>query len=128
MPLSPVHTLRPALWLAAALLAPVAFAQTTATATANAAVAATAAASTAGPSVQDISLIAGTCANCHGPDGRSTGGIPSLRGVHERHLLQRLQAFKAGTATDATVMTRLMKGYDDAQIQALAQWFSKEAN
>ena len=126
MPLSPVHTLRPALWLAAALLAPVAFAQTTATA--NAAVAASAAASTAGPSVQDISLIAGTCANCHGPDGRSTGGIPSLRGVHERHLLQRLQAFKAGTATDATVMTRLMKGYDDAQIQALAQWFSKEAN
>lgn len=125
MPLSPVHTLRPALWLAAALLAPAAFAQTTATATA--AVVATAA-STAGPSVQDISLIAGTCANCHGPDGRSTGGIPSLRGVHERHLLQRLQAFKAGTATDATVMTRLMKGYDDAQIQALAQWFSKEAN
>lgn len=126
MPLSPVHTLRPALWLAAALLAPAAMAQTTATA--NAAVAASAAASTAGPSVQDISLIAGTCANCHGPDGRSTGGIPSLRGVHERHLLQRLQAFKAGTATDATVMTRLMKGYDDAQIQALAQWFSKEAN
>jgi sulfide dehydrogenase cytochrome subunit len=124
MPLSPVHTLRPALWLAAALLAPAALAQTTATA----AGAATAAASTAGPSVQDISLIAGTCANCHGPDGRSTGGIPSLRGVHERHLLQRLQAFKAGTATDATVMTRLMKGYDDAQIQALAQWFSKEAN
>ncbi|MEZ2740206.1 c-type cytochrome [Comamonas jiangduensis] len=123
MPLSPVHTLRPALWLAAALLAPAAMAQTTATA----AVAATTA-STAGPSVQDISLIAGTCANCHGPDGRSTGGIPSLRGVHERHLLQRLQAFKAGTATDATVMTRLMKGYDDAQIQALAQWFSKEAN
>lgn len=122
MPLSPVHTLRPALWLAAALLTPAAMAQTTANA-----VAATAA-STAGPSVQDISLIAGTCANCHGPDGRSTGGIPSLRGVHERHLLQRLQAFKAGTATDATVMTRLMKGYDDAQIQALAQWFSKEAN
>lgn len=117
MPLSPVRTLRPALCLAAALLAPAAIAQTSAPAAAPA----------AGPSVQDISLIAGTCANCHGPDGRSTGGIPSLRGVHERHLLARMQAFKAGTATDATVMTRLMKGYDDAQIQALAQWFSKEA-
>ena len=116
MPLSPVRTLHPALWLAAALLAPAAMAQT-----------APAAAPAAGPSVQDISLIAGTCANCHGPDGKSTGGIPSLRGVNERHLLQRLQAFKAGSATDATVMTRLMKGYDDAQIQALAQWFSKEA-
>lgn len=116
MPLSPVRNLHPALWLAAALLAPAAMAQT-----------APAAAPAVGPNVQDISLIAGTCANCHGPDGKSTGGIPSLRGVNERHLLQRLQAFKAGTATDATVMTRLMKGYDDAQIQALAQWFSKEA-
>ncbi len=116
MPLSPVRALRPALWLAAALLTPAAMAQTTAAAPAA-----------AGPNVQDISLIAGTCANCHGPDGRSTGGIPSLRGVNERHLLARMQAFKAGTATDATVMTRLMKGYDDTQIQALAQWFSKEA-
>ena len=117
MPLSLSSSLRPALWLTAALLAPAAFAQT-----------APAAAPAAGPTVQDISLIAGTCANCHGPDGRSAGGIPSLRGVNERHLLQRLQAFKAGTATDATVMTRLMKGYDDAQIAALAQWFSKESN
>jgi sulfide dehydrogenase cytochrome subunit len=124
MPLSPVRTLRPALWLAAALLAPAAMAQTAPAAPAAALAAAPAA---AGPTVQDISLIAGTCANCHGPDGRSTGGIPSLRGVNERHLLARMQAFKAGTATDATVMTRLMKGYDDAQIQALAQWFSQEA-
>lgn len=116
MPLSPVRTLRPTLWLAAALLAPTAIAQT-----------APAASTVGGPSVQDIALMAGTCANCHGPDGRSTGGIPQLRGVGERHLLMRMQAFKAGTATDATVMTRLMKGYDDAQIQALAQWFSKEA-
>ena len=113
MPLFPARTLRPALWLAAAFLAPVAMAQTSPVAT--------------GPSVQDISLIAGTCANCHGPDGRSTGGIPQLRGLSERHLLLRMQAFKAGTAPDATVMTRLMKGYDDAQIAALAQWFSKEA-
>lgn len=130
MPFSPslriVRLLRPALW-ALALSAPVAAWATSATSAATSSASATTPA-TAGPKVQDISLIAGTCANCHGPDGRSTGGIPSLRGVNERHLLQRLQAFKAGTATDATVMTRLMKGYDDAQIQALAQWFSKEAN
>ncbi len=124
MPLSPIPSrLRHAVWLVAALLAPAAMAQTTAAPSAATASAATA----AGPSVQDIALVAGTCANCHGPDGRSTGGIPSLRGVHERHLLARMQAFKASTATDATVMTRLMKGYDDAQIHALAQWFSKEA-
>lgn len=115
MPLSPASWLRPAFWLAAALLAPTALAQPAP------------AAAPSELSVQDISVIAGTCANCHGPNGQSTGGIPTLRGVGERHLLQRMQAFKAGTASDATVMTRLMKGYDDAQIQALAQWFSQEA-
>jgi len=116
MPRSPFSTLRPALWLSAALLAPAAMAQSAAPTP-----------PASGPKVQDVALIAGTCANCHGPDGRSTGGIPQLRGVSEQHLLARLQAFKAGTAADATVMTRLMKGYDDAQIQALALWFSKEA-
>lgn len=75
---------------------------------------------------QDIALLAASCANCHGPDGRSTGGIPTLRGLPEARLLQRLQAFKAGSAKDATVMTRLAKGYDDEQLKALAQWFSKK--
>lgn len=77
-------------------------------------------------SVQDVAVLAATCANCHGPDGRSTGGIPSLRGLPEAHLRQRLQAFKAGTAPDATVMTRLAKGYDGEQLKALAYWFSKK--
>ena len=76
--------------------------------------------------VQDVAVLAASCANCHGPDGRSTGVIPQLRGLPEAHLLQRLQAFKAGTAKDATVMTRLAKGYDDEQLKALAQWFSKK--
>lgn len=84
-------------------------------------------AATASPlNVADVAVLAATCANCHGPEGRSTGGIPQLRGVGQAHLLARMQAFKAGTAADATVMTRLMKGYDDSQIQALATWFSKE--
>ncbi|WP_027995121.1 c-type cytochrome [Simplicispira psychrophila] len=80
--------------------------------------------------IQDVSLLAGTCANCHGPDGQAPGGsaIRSLRGQSANHLQQRLLAFKAGTVADATVMTRLMKGYDAAHIEALAQWFgSKEA-
>ena len=74
--------------------------------------------------VQDASVLAGTCVNCHGPEGRSTGAIPSLRGHTAGYLLQRLRAFRAGQASDATVMTRLMKGYDDAQVEALAQWFA----
>lgn len=75
---------------------------------------------------QDVAVLAASCANCHGPDGRGVGAIAPLRGKPQAYLLQRLQAFKAGTAADATVMTRLARGYDDAQLQALAQWFSQE--
>ncbi len=75
---------------------------------------------------QDVAVLATSCANCHGPGGQSTGGIPQLRGLPEGYLLQRLQAFKTGNVPDATVMTRLAKGYDDEQLKALAQWFSKK--
>lgn len=81
-----------------------------------------------GLSVSDVAVLAGTCANCHGPGGRSPGGIPSLRGLPADHLLQRMLAFKAGQAADATVMTRLMKGYDEAQIRELARWFADDAD
>lgn len=75
---------------------------------------------------RDAAVLAATCANCHGPDGRSPGVIPSLRGQSAERLLQRMQAFKAGQAADATVMARLMKGYDEAQLQALARWFATQ--
>ena len=42
-------------------------------------------------------------------------------------LRARLLAFHEGRASDATVMTRLMKGYDRGQIEALAKWFAAEA-
>lgn len=75
---------------------------------------------------REAALLAASCVNCHGPGGRSTGAIPSLRGLPADYLLQRMQAFKAGEAVDATVMARLMKGYDDGQIRALAQWFAAD--
>lgn len=111
-----VFTHRPAAWLALLLAAPCA------------AVAATGnpAAPASTVSLPDAALVAGTCANCHGPDGRAPQGstIPGLRGHSAEHLQQRLLAFKAGTAPDATVMTRLMQGYDSAHIEALARWFA----
>ena len=80
--------------------------------------------------VQNASLLAGACANCHGPDGhaRSSSDLASLRSRSAHELQQLLLAFKAGTIANTTVMTRLMKGYDAAQIEALAQWYgTKEA-
>jgi sulfide dehydrogenase cytochrome subunit len=72
-----------------------------------------------------VSILAGGCVNCHGPDGRSPGAIPSIRGLDEEHLRTRLTAFREGRDAPGSVMTRLMKGYDAEQIKALAKWFAQ---
>ncbi len=85
-------------------------------------------ASAAETSALDITLIAASCANCHGTDGRGSLDIPALRGQSADHLQRRMLDFQSGKASDATVMTRLMKGYAPEEISALAAWFSdKEA-
>lgn len=73
-----------------------------------------------------VAVIAATCVGCHGPGGHSATVIPSIAGLPESQLRARLLAFRNGTAPDATIMTRLMKGYDEPQIAALARWFAQE--
>lgn len=70
-------------------------------------------------------VLAGSCANCHGTDGKGGGAIPAIKGRPEEALLRQLQAFKAGTAP-ATVMGRLAKGYSDTQLAALAKHFAAQ--
>lgn len=72
-----------------------------------------------------VSILAGNCVNCHGPNGLSLGAIPTIRGLNEEQLRSRLMAFREGRAAGVTVMTRLMKGYDADQIAALAKWFAR---
>ena len=72
-----------------------------------------------------VQVLAGPCASCHGPDGHSPGAIPSIAGLAEEQATERMLAFRNGTDPTATVMPRLMKGYDEAQIRALARWFTE---
>ena len=71
-----------------------------------------------------VQVLAGPCAECHGPHGRSPGAIPSIAGLPEQQAVDRMLAFRNGTDPAATVMPRLMKGYDETQIRALAHWFA----
>lgn len=71
------------------------------------------------------SVLAGSCANCHGPNGHSPGAIPSIAGEPYAVLKAQLEAFRAGEPADATIMPRLMRAYSDAEIDALARWFSE---
>jgi cytochrome c553 len=71
----------------------------------------------------DPRALADACMSCHGMNGHGQGAIPSLAGVDKATLLKELVAFKAGTA-DATIMNRIARGYSDAELDALATYFS----
>lgn len=89
-------------------------------------VAALATGSMAAPSWADpaTEVLAGGCANCHGPGGRSPGPIPSIAGVPAAVLEAQLLAFRADQVPGTTVMTRLTKGFSEAELKILAAWFA----
>ena len=69
--------------------------------------------------------IAANCANCHGTTGKSAGAMPSLAGQSKVYLLEQMRAFRDGKRT-ATIMHQIAKGYTDAQIDAVAEHFSRQ--
>ena len=79
---------------------------------------------------QDVSVLAATCVTCHAPTSEG-GGIPALQGRNADELLARLRAFKsidpAKATAASTIMPLLLQGYDEVQIEALAQWFATRA-
>lgn len=71
----------------------------------------------------DGARLANACTSCHGLEGRSVGATPALAGQGEDELLAKLRAFKDGTA-EGTIMPRLIRGYTDEELAALAAYFS----
>jgi cytochrome c553 len=71
--------------------------------------------------------LAATCASCHGTNGRSAEGsaVPSLSGMPRTQMIEQMAAFKSGART-ATVMHQLSKGYTDAQIALIADYFAAQ--
>ncbi|MFZ5555537.1 MAG: c-type cytochrome [Pseudomonadota bacterium] len=68
---------------------------------------------------------AASCAACHGTNGASVGGMPTLAGKRKDELLASMKGFKAGTKP-ATVMHQHAKGYTDDQLARIAEFFSKQ--
>jgi cytochrome c553 len=69
--------------------------------------------------------VAANCANCHGTAGVSKGTTPSLAGVNKERLAEAMRAFRDGKRP-ATIMHQIAKGYSDAQIDAVAEHFSRQ--
>ena len=75
---------------------------------------------------QDAQKLAAACAICHGTEGRPvTKDVVPLAGLPREHIASQMRAFRDGQRP-ATVMHQIAKGYSDAQIDALAAWFSAQ--
>ena len=74
-----------------------------------------------------IRALASNCAACHGTNGRPAPGatVAGLAGKPRDELLAALMQFKEGKKP-ATVMHQLSKGYSDAEIAVLADYFSRQ--
>ena len=72
------------------------------------------------------SMLANTCAGCHGTNGSSAGpASPTIAGISKSYFVETMQAFKKGERP-ATIMTRIAKGYSDEEIKLMADFFSKQ--
>ena len=70
--------------------------------------------------------LAANCAACHGTSGNSVGGaIPGLAGINKEYFVNQMKAFKEGKR-EATVMQQIARGYSDAEIAAIADFFAAQ--
>jgi cytochrome c553 len=73
-----------------------------------------------------VRSLAANCAACHGTDGNSVGGaIPALAGMNKEYFLNQIKAFREGKR-EATLMHQISKGYSDAEMAALGDYFSAQ--
>ena len=73
--------------------------------------------------VTEGAMLSITCNGCHGPDGRSTGAIPAIAGKSADYLQNAMLDFLDGKRP-STVMERHAKGYSDAQLKLIAEYFA----
>lgn len=73
---------------------------------------------------RDVRLWASACAACHGTDGKSEGAGKPLAGQAAKELYQDLLDFK-NAKRPATVMHQHARGYSDAELLKIAEYFSK---
>jgi cytochrome c553 len=71
--------------------------------------------------------MAANCAPCHGTNGHAApkSTLAGLAGRPRDSLLEMLMQFRDGKKP-ATLMHQIAKGYSEAELAALAEFFSKQ--
>jgi sulfide dehydrogenase cytochrome subunit len=67
------------------------------------------------------------CSGCHGPDGVSAGPtVPSIAGMDPRYFFTLMRGFKLDERY-STIMSRIAKGYGNAELRAMGEYFAASA-
>jgi len=70
-----------------------------------------------------ISMLANTCAGCHGTGGASQGpASPIIAGLSEEYFVELMEEFASGEIP-STIMGRIAKGYSEDEIKQMAKHF-----
>ncbi len=74
----------------------------------------------------DASMLANTCAGCHGTNGISQGpAAPTIAGLSPDYFVEIMQEFSEGEAS-STIMNRIAKGYTEDEIKLLAKFYTSK--
>jgi cytochrome subunit of sulfide dehydrogenase len=68
---------------------------------------------------------AAACSGCHPPSSAVETSVPVLAGRTAQEIVAQMQASRSGQR-GATVMDRIAKGYTDAEIEAIADWYQAQ--
>jgi len=68
---------------------------------------------------------AAACSGCHPSSARVSSPVARLAGRDRAEIVKAMQDFRSG-ARAGTVMDRIAKGFTDAEIQAIAAWYSEQ--
>lgn len=72
------------------------------------------------------SMLANSCAGCHGTNGSSVGpASPTIAGISVDYFIETMDAYKSGTRP-STIMTRIAKGYTEEEVKLMAKFFAKQ--
>ncbi len=68
---------------------------------------------------------ASSCTGCHASQRIPDSVIPRIAGRKATDIVQFMREYRSG-AWPSSVMGRIAKGFDDAQIDAIAAWFAAQ--
>jgi cytochrome subunit of sulfide dehydrogenase len=68
---------------------------------------------------------ASSCSGCHAAGAMVATPVPRLAGRKADEVVARMQAFKSGQM-QSTIMNRIAKGFSDAEVQAIADWYAQQ--